>query len=288
MVREMRYFNLARKRMFGGVSLFEIITITVLAFILVAVLSPVFGRSNEKGREGICRSNMRHISVAIMQYLEDWNGCYPDQTSVNYPPNCNLVTAGYNKYTGQYNNSMGGAWMSWFGARYRYRNAENKFMPAGLALPLGPYIKNLSVFKCPSQDKDQSRYCTYDEGSSYYYKLALCYYANRMCHPAKRSEVVYPDRCSILYEEGWHGDIRPYLWDPAYWNTAPQKPPIIVDCIFMDGHIGSIAIPYNNISGHDGNWYYYNSQSNSKEEVGHYWNISANTFIGYGGARDVF
>ena len=102
-----------------GFTVIELAAITVVVVVLAAILSPVFARTNEKGKEGICRSNMRYLSVAFSQYLQDWNGCFPDHASVSFPPE--YVATGCNKYVQPYTNYAGSNWINWFEHRYRYK-----------------------------------------------------------------------------------------------------------------------------------------------------------------------
>ena len=53
---------------------------------------------------------------------------------------------------------------------------------------------------------------SYVAGSSYYFKHALCYIANTWKHPVKQSSVKHSTRCTLLYEEAWHGSGNPFLW----------------------------------------------------------------------------
>jgi len=199
-------------------------------------------------------------------YIQSRDGCFPDQTSVGIP------------YTGTYDNSQGFRWIAEFSHRYR---TDDGSQAAGIAKTLAPYLKNLGVFKCPSEWRTRpanlNYYLDYVSGSSYYVKHALCYYANKFKRPCKQSVVTYPTRATLMYEEAWHsGWPRPFLWDVnSYPDPATRKPFRRVNSIFMDCHIGPIDVPFHSVSGYDTNWYFYQKGSN----WGHNWNVSD-------GARD--
>jgi len=265
-----------------GFTLIELLVVIAIIAILAAILFPVFARTRKRAREAQCMVHAKQIAYAVQLYVDDWHTCYPDHASVEFPPA--YANSSYSSYTGSYSNEMGTAWIQYFSHRYRLRGSDGRYVPAGIARVLRPYLKSIGIFKCPGEpltrpDDAPNGFLPYDVGSSYYVKHALCFYANYHKHPLKQSEVVYPSRASLMYEEGWHGGERPYLWDIGYWGNVSPKPKLKVTAIFIDCHAGKIRIPCHPISGHDGNWYYY--EGPGKEWSGnHYWDLSK-------GARDV-
>lgn len=264
-----------------GFTLIELLVVIAIIAILVAILFPVFSRAREKGREASCKSNMKQIGTAIQQYLDDWDGCYPDHASPRFPQA--FVDSGFAEYRTPYSNEMGGAWISWFTHRYRYK-VGNSYQPAGIARTLRSYVKSLDVFKCPSEWKtrpiDSPTWLPYEEGSSYYVKHAMTYFANKRGRPLKMSEVKFPTRATLMYEEAWHGgNNRPFLWDAGFWGSRSDRERTRkVAAIFMDTHVGFIDVPYINTSGYDGNWYFYQG---SNKNPGSHTDLAA-------GARDLY
>ena len=68
----------------NGFTLIELLVVIAIIAILAAILMPVFARARDKAREATCKSNMKQIAFAVQEYLDDWNGCFPDQTSAGF------------------------------------------------------------------------------------------------------------------------------------------------------------------------------------------------------------
>jgi prepilin-type N-terminal cleavage/methylation domain-containing protein/prepilin-type processing-associated H-X9-DG protein len=54
-----------------GFTLIELLVVIALIAIIAAILFPVFARAREKARQIVCVSNMRQISLALLQYAQD-------------------------------------------------------------------------------------------------------------------------------------------------------------------------------------------------------------------------
>ena len=232
-------------------TLIELLVVIAIIAILAAILFPVFARTKEKAREAMCMSNMKQVALSVQRYLDEWNGCFPDQASVSIP----------------YTNADGGSWIQNFSHRYRKLIPGGNYAPAGIGLVLRPYIKNLDVFKCPSEwrklPKNLGRpwSLSYEEGSSYYLKFAMSYFAYKVSRPLKLSDIMFPLRAVMLYEEAWHNSLEmPLLWNSEYWFTVPdsQQPPFIrTNAIYFDCHVGKYAVYWNTSGTYDANWYFW-------------------------------
>lgn len=71
----------------NGFTLIELLVVIAIIAILAAILFPVFARAREKARQASCQSNLKQISMAILQYADDndgygpishTSGCYED------------------------------------------------------------------------------------------------------------------------------------------------------------------------------------------------------------------
>jgi prepilin-type N-terminal cleavage/methylation domain-containing protein/prepilin-type processing-associated H-X9-DG protein len=103
---------LLRKRGRLAFTLIELLVVIAIIAILAAILFPVFAKAREAARATSCRSNMRQLGTAMAMYLQDYDEHYCARDMCYNPPSCSQ----------QY---------SWRACIY-------------------PYIKNVGLFKCPS------------------------------------------------------------------------------------------------------------------------------------------
>lgn len=97
-----------------GFTLIELLVVIAIIAILAAILFPVFAKAREKARQATCNSNTKQLGLAIMQYVQDYDECYPPcKRHADVSPYPYLTTI------------------------------------VGL---LDPYLKNKGVWTCPSQN----------------------------------------------------------------------------------------------------------------------------------------
>jgi len=242
----------------SGFTLIELLVVIAIIAILAAILFPVYARAKEKGREVSCKSQMKQIAYAMQMYLDEWNSCFPDQTSVVTP----VIRYQPLNFTG----TLAQSWLHNY--IRRYKNTDGS--PAGIGWTLRPYIKSLNIFKCASEPKTRPNYPQYAINcypiySSYYVKFAMCYYANKIGHPIRLGDVMYPLRAVMIFEEGWHGNSWPYLWEPLLGNTIPspgageRAPFVRINAVYFDCHVGNCSLPYIRapFDCYCGSWYWY-------------------------------
>lgn len=92
-----------------GFTLIELLVVIAIIAILAAILFPVFAQAREKARATSCLSNEKQISLAILQYVQDYDEVLPVGLEV--------------PYTG---------WRA-----------------IGWAAQAYPYVKSVAVFDCP-------------------------------------------------------------------------------------------------------------------------------------------
>ena len=100
-----------------GFTLIELLVVIAIIAILAAILFPVFARAREKARQTSCLSNLKQLAVALQMYTQDYDEMTPahtDDEPANPPP--------YN------------------------------WMYDTFPLRLQPYIKNLNLYQCSSDN----------------------------------------------------------------------------------------------------------------------------------------
>ena len=58
-------------------TLLEFIVVIVIILILAAILFPVFSRAICRETSGPCRTNLKKIHTGFLQYIQDYDECFP-------------------------------------------------------------------------------------------------------------------------------------------------------------------------------------------------------------------
>jgi prepilin-type N-terminal cleavage/methylation domain-containing protein/prepilin-type processing-associated H-X9-DG protein len=96
----------------GAFTLIELLVVIAIIAILAAILFPVFASAREKARQTTCASNEKQLGLAVLQYVQDFDECFPDGQ---------FAQSGNNYYSTGF---------GWAGDVY-------------------PYMKSLGIFTCP-------------------------------------------------------------------------------------------------------------------------------------------
>jgi prepilin-type N-terminal cleavage/methylation domain-containing protein/prepilin-type processing-associated H-X9-DG protein len=60
-----------------GFTLIELLVVIAIIAILAAILFPVFARARENARKSTCQSNLKQLSLGVLQYLQDYDEHFP-------------------------------------------------------------------------------------------------------------------------------------------------------------------------------------------------------------------
>jgi prepilin-type N-terminal cleavage/methylation domain-containing protein len=113
-----------------GFTLIELLVVIAIIAILAAILFPVFARAREQARKTTCMSNMKQITLSMMQYTQDYDERYPANR-----PNCSHGDNGTFPYWNQ--DGINGI--------------DDFHMQAQwFAELVQPYVKSRQIFRCPS------------------------------------------------------------------------------------------------------------------------------------------
>src|SRR5713226_5630376 len=98
-----------------GFTLIELLVVIAIIAILAAILFPVFAQAREQARMSTCLSNFKQIGLGVMMYVQDWDDNYPVSRLYRLPGG----------------SDCGQKILTW-------------------KTETAPYVKNLGVYKCPS------------------------------------------------------------------------------------------------------------------------------------------
>jgi prepilin-type N-terminal cleavage/methylation domain-containing protein/prepilin-type processing-associated H-X9-DG protein len=104
-----------------GFTLIELLVVIAIIAILAAILFPVFAQARAKARQASCLSNVKQLTLGMMQYVQDYDETYPIRW-----------------YTGAQPNPP--APFGWYNWDYL----------------IFPYVRNGDVYRCPSHTSDPS------------------------------------------------------------------------------------------------------------------------------------
>lgn len=107
---------------FSAFTLIELLVVIAIIAILAAILFPVFGRARENARRTSCLSNLKQLSLGVLQYTQDFDEAFPSAA---------VHSTGFS-------------------------TSPPYVRPRGWADAIYPYTKSLQINQCPSERQDGS------------------------------------------------------------------------------------------------------------------------------------
>ncbi|RYX81139.1 type II secretion system protein [bacterium] len=114
-------------------TLIELLTVIAIIAILASMLLPSLSRAREMARRTSCASNMRQLTLGVMQYTQDYDERLPTAA---------VGAAGENQ----------GGWVYY--SKFGTASTDPVFVPSKGAIY--PYIKSAQVFVCPNDTNGQT------------------------------------------------------------------------------------------------------------------------------------
>jgi len=221
-----------------GFTLIELLVVVAIIAILAGLLFPVFANAREKGRQVMCLSNLRQLTMALLMYAEDHDGGFvPAQSPDNL--------------------------MRWHGRRDSW---DQPFDPK--RGPLWDYYGTEGLKLCPSFDVDRDSPGQFEQGTGGYgyngqYVGGSPAGWPEMCIPAKESSLQNPAETIAFTDAAFldcEGRLTEYSFCEApyyqyYWES-PANPSThfrhggMTNVAFCDGHTRAMPM----VTTHSNGW----------------------------------
>ena len=116
----------------SGFTLIELLVVIAIIAILAAILFPVFQKVRENARRSSCTSNLKQLSLAVVQYNQDYDEFMP-------------LSVGNNTY---------GGWVYYTGFTGVNQTTPTSFDPTQGSIY--PFVKSKGVYVCPDDASGQA------------------------------------------------------------------------------------------------------------------------------------
>ena len=223
-------------------TLIELLVVIAVIAILLAILIPVGARAREQAQRAVCRSNLRQITLAWVQYADDNNGKLVGGAAENLNPT-----------------SPEPAWVS---NDFQFPESRSELVANPDKGALWPYLRNIDVYHCPRgrhahfltyaavcAANGTDLYGWYTASSSYLEllrspKIPVNRVGKTVLRLIRMSDIVSPGASerAVFIDAGQSqpGFVIPYF-DPVWGGIHRNAPPTYhgggMPLSFADGHV---------------------------------------------------
>ena len=224
----------------SGFTLIELLVAIAIIAILAAILFPVFARARESARRSSCQSNLKQLSLAWMQYTQDY-----DERAV---PAGDVSVVGGSYYISSWHGA------GTFGVDFHSDRS-----------PLWPYMKNAQFTGCPSLNLTDTTSAAYGP-TDYGYNLAYIggygnYFRSQLESsttssefaamtqtPVSLAQIEVPTE-TVLFADNIYltgGELQrfPYLFPPSGASVLHARHLDTCNVAFADGHVKAMKLNY--------------------------------------------
>jgi prepilin-type N-terminal cleavage/methylation domain-containing protein len=200
-----------------GFTLIELLVVIAIIAILAAILFPVFAQAREKARQTSCLSNAKQLTLAIIEYLQDYDGLFP-ASCVYDPPGSASETAGL--WDWNYVHVVPWNWPRGSGITDpAYVNA-----PYVWANTVFPYMKNYGVLACPSAQPIADPWTQFSYSNVNTAPANCSYTYNGLLNTYNQAGITSPADVPLVWEgDGKAAEEGAFLSNPDLYCPDPTS-----------------------------------------------------------------
>ncbi len=204
-----------------GFTLVEILIVVAIISLLAAVLLPVFTKARARGQQTACLSNLRQLSLATFQYIQDSDDRYP--------------------YGGDPGDLYTDGWLYSENGKYWAAVQQMQSNKQLLSNVMSGYVKNHALWHCPS-DNGFDRTGQYENNSlvafpSAFQAFGMSYaYTTQLALEGQTISSVRAWSRNPPYSEHNPADIGLFYDLVGHWHGGAKLSEGRLNYVMLDGH----------------------------------------------------
>ena len=201
-------------------TLIELLVVVAVIAILMAILMPAMQRAREQGKRAVCLNNVKQFGICWVMYADE-----NDQSIVNA---CTVEnTEGHSDATEP----------CWLYFHDDWRNNVDKCTKGIKDGAMWPYIKQLSLYKCPTGIRGEvNTYAIVDAMNGAMGSTAIGAPKDR--YVRKKTQIKRPGERVVYVDEGKTSTQSWTIFynQESWWDAPPIRHGAGTDFSFADGH----------------------------------------------------